>query len=101
MSVALRERRHGSHAQAENTSGVFATVNHVPQIDTGPTDGPPGPAVKTAWVTLTVPEAQELLETLQIWAEEVADGHLDPQWHAHLTDDDGNELTIAITPDAD
>ena len=71
----------------------------MPRIDAGATDGAPGPAVKTAWVTLTAQEARELLAALQAWAEELADGHVDPDWHTHLTDDDDNELTIAITPD--
>ena len=46
----------------------------MPQIDTGPTDGPPGEQLKTAWVTLTGPEAHELLAALQAWAEERAEG---------------------------
>jgi hypothetical protein len=68
----------------------------MPQIDAGPTDGPPGARLKTVWVTLTVPEAWELLESLRVWAEEVAEGRLDPGWHTHVSDGDGNELTIAV-----
>jgi hypothetical protein len=73
----------------------------MPQIDAGPTDGPPGPPVATAWVTLSVDEAQELLEALHAWAEAVAEGPLAPGWHTHLRDSDGNELTIGIASDDD
>ncbi len=70
----------------------------MPQIDDGPTDGPPGRPLKTAWVTLSVAEARELLEALQVWGEEVPEGLVDPGWHTHVTDSEGNELTIAIVP---
>jgi hypothetical protein len=69
----------------------------MPQIDDGPTDGPPGRRLKTAWVTLSIAEARELLGALEAWAEDVAERDPDPDWHAHVTDSDGNELTIAIT----
>ena len=68
----------------------------MPRLDDGPTDGPPGRPLKTVWATLSKAEAKELLEALQFWADEIADGHPDPGWHAHLTDAEGNELTIAI-----
>jgi hypothetical protein len=68
----------------------------MPQMDAGQTDGPPGPRLKTVSVTLSVGEAQQLLEALRAWAEDVAGGHPDPDWHAHLDDSDGNELTLAI-----
>jgi hypothetical protein len=55
--------------------------------------------LKVAWVTLTVPEARELLESLRFWEEEVASGELDPGWHTHITDPDGHELTIAVEPE--
>ena len=73
----------------------------VPQIDTGPTDGPPGPSVKTAWVTLSVPEAEHLLASLEVWAEETAQGRPNPGWHTHITDEQGNELTVEISIDGD
>lgn len=82
----------------------------MPTIDDGPTDGPPGKQLKTAWVHLTVEEAVELLESLKAWEEWAHEtGSPEPGWHTHLTDDDGNELTIAVgepevsddvTPDA-
>ena len=65
-------------------------------MDSGSTDGPHRARLKRAWVTLSATEAQELLEALQVWAEEVADGHPDADWHTHVSDDEGNELTIAI-----
>ena len=67
----------------------------MPVIDDGPTDGPTGRRLKTAFVSLTIEEAEELLEALRLWREE---GVQDPGWHTHLTDADGNELTIAIAP---
>jgi len=70
----------------------------VPRIDDGPTDGPPGRRLKSAWVTLTVDEARELLEALRFWDEEVAEGAQDPGWHTHIEDADGNELTVAVEP---
>ncbi len=71
----------------------------MPRIDDGPTDGPPGRRLKAAWVTLTVAEAMELLESLRSWDEEAAEGALDPEWHTHISDSDGNELTVAVEPD--
>ena len=46
----------------------------------------------------TLEEAQQLLDALNVWAEELDAGEPDPGWHTHLTDADGNELTIAIGP---
>jgi IstB-like ATP binding protein len=71
----------------------------VPRIDDGSADLGPGRRLKSAWVTLSVPEAQQLLDALTFWAEDLAAAELDPQWHTHLSDADGNELTIAIEPD--
>ena len=66
----------------------------MPKMDRGPTDGPPGEQLSTVWVTLSESEGKELLASLQVWSEEphnVAAG-----WHTHVTDSDGNELTVAI-----
>jgi antirestriction protein ArdC len=72
----------------------------MPRIDTGPTDGPPGNELQTAWVELSTGEAYELLESLKMWAEEVQEGHPDPGWHTHVSDSSGRELTVSIrTPD--
>lgn len=68
----------------------------MPRMDDGPTDGPPGNELRTAWVELTADEATELLESLKVWAEEVEDGLLDPGWHTHVTDGEGRELTISV-----
>jgi hypothetical protein len=65
----------------------------VPRIDDGSAETGPGRRLSTAWVTLTVEEAHDLLEALKVWAEE-----RDLQWHKHITDTDGTELTIAINP---
>jgi hypothetical protein len=68
----------------------------VPRIDDGPTDGPPGRRLKSAWVTLSLDEARELLEALVVWDEQVSEGLHDPGWHTHIVDAAGNELTIAV-----
>jgi hypothetical protein len=70
----------------------------VPRIDDGSTDGPPGRRLTSAWVTLTVGEARELLYALRSWDEHVAKDAQDPGWHTHITDSDGNELTVAVEP---
>ena len=70
----------------------------MPKIDDGSAEGGPGRPLKSAWVTLSLEEAEELLAALEVWAEELATGELDPEWHTHLSDADGNELTIAIAP---
>jgi hypothetical protein len=71
----------------------------MPRMDSGPTDGPPSAELTTVWVTLTPAEADELLSSLLVWAEEAAEGQLDPSWHTHVRDQAGNELTIAIAPE--
>jgi hypothetical protein len=43
-------------------------VRVMPKIDDGPTDGPPLRQLKTAWVTLSIAEARELLLALQFWS---------------------------------
>jgi hypothetical protein len=53
------------------------------------------------WVTVSVAEARELLQSLVVWDEEVEAGRLDPEWHMHISDSDGTELTIAVEPDAE
>jgi hypothetical protein len=68
----------------------------MPRMDDGPTDGPPGRNLKTVWVTLTEEEAQDLLESLKDREAQVSDGSIRPGWHTHVTDDDGNELTLAV-----
>ncbi|HEU5215887.1 MAG TPA: hypothetical protein VFU30_10125 [Gaiellaceae bacterium] len=48
-------------------------------------------------VLLTVEEADLLLQSLQLWAEDVRAGKIDPGWHTHLDrDPDAPELTIAV-----
>jgi hypothetical protein len=71
-------------------------IHAVPRIDDGPSDGPPGRNLQTAWVELTVEEAHELLASLEVWAEEMAEGRGDPGWHTHVTDVQGRELSIGI-----
>jgi len=66
----------------------------MPKMDSGPTDGPPGTPLSTVWVTLTAEEAEGLLAALREWAAE-PEGEGDG-WHTHITDSDGNELTIAV-----
>ncbi len=62
----------------------------------GPTDGPPGPELRAAWVELSANEAIELLESLKVWAEDMDEGRPDPGWHTHVTDETGHELTISV-----
>lgn len=48
-------------------------------------------------VFLTVEEADLLLQSLQLWAEDERAGRIDPGWHTHLDrDPDAPELTIAV-----
>lgn len=68
----------------------------MPHMDDGPTDGPPGTVLRTVQVTLTEREAIELLQSLQMWADEIQQGQRDPGWHTHVSDLEGNELTISI-----
>ena len=58
----------------------------------------PGRALRDVWVYITRDEAVELLASLEVWAEEVEEGRLDPGWHMHITDS-GREFTLAIDPD--
>ncbi len=67
-------------------------------MDAGSTDGPPGNLLASVWVNLTTNEAVDLLQALQIWAENVDAGEQDPGWHHHITDSEGHELTVAILP---
>jgi hypothetical protein len=71
----------------------------VPRIDDGSAEQGPGRTLKSAWASLSVQEARELLDALRRWSEELAADELDPQWHTHISDVNGNELTIAIEPD--
>ena len=68
----------------------------MPTIDDGSAETGPGRRLSIAWITLSVEEAHGLLEALQFWAKE-----RDTQWHTHITDAAGNELTIAIDPPDD
>jgi hypothetical protein len=81
--------RNGQHMLSREESNM-------PIIDDGPTDGPPGRELKSAWVTFSPAEAREVLEALKDWADEIEEGRPDPGWHTHVTDELGNELTIAI-----
>jgi hypothetical protein len=67
-------------------------------MDDGPTDGPPARNLESVTVELSAEEAYELLESLKVWAEEVAEGSVDSGWHTHVADKDGRELTVWITP---
>ncbi len=53
----------------------------------------PGEPLTEAWAYLSPDEAQELLDALQYW---VQDGRSDPEWHHHVGEAPGPELTIAI-----
>jgi hypothetical protein len=53
----------------------------------------PGSELKDVWVYLTPAEAAELLVALE---DRANDPSPDPDWHTHLTDSAGRELTIAI-----
>jgi hypothetical protein len=68
----------------------------MPQIDDGSAESGPGRRLKSALVTLSAEEAQELHAALDVWAADLVAGESDPQWHTHITDADGNELTIAV-----
>jgi hypothetical protein len=68
----------------------------VPRIDDGSTHGSPGRPLKSAWVTLTADEATELLTALAFWDEDRLQGEADPDWHTHITDAEGNELTVSV-----
>lgn len=68
----------------------------MPQIDDGSAETGPGRRLKSVWVTLSLEEAHELQAALDVWAADVDAGERDPDWHTHITDLDGNELTIAV-----
>lgn len=68
----------------------------MPKIDDGSAERGPGHPLKSAWVTLSPAEAHELQVALALWSEDVAAGESDPKWHTHITDAEGNELTIAV-----
>lgn len=68
----------------------------MPEIDDGPTDGPPGRRLPTVTVVLSRAEALVLLASLKEWEAELVSAAPDPGWHTHILDDDGNELTIAV-----
>jgi hypothetical protein len=53
----------------------------------------PGRGLEEVWVYLTPAEAAELLVALE---DRANDPSPDPDWHMHLTDSAGRELTIAI-----
>jgi hypothetical protein len=72
-------------------------IRLMPKMDDGGSDGPPGRALQTVTLELSSDEAHQLLEALRVWAEEVDEGNGDPAWHTHVADEDGRELTVAIT----
>jgi hypothetical protein len=74
-------------------------LGNVPRLDDGSAARGSGRPLRSVWATLTVEEAQELLETLTLWAQDLAAAEPDLQGHTHVSDADGNELTIAIEPD--
>ena len=80
-----------------HNQAVPKIVTHVATIESGP-GGPSGVPAKTAWVTLTAEEAEDLFEALRFWRDTVKVGLLTDGWHAHVTDSYGNELTIEIAP---
>jgi hypothetical protein len=57
----------------------------------------PGTFLKEVWVYLTPAEAAELLVGLE---ERANDPTPDPEWHMHVTDSSGRELTVAIETEA-
>jgi hypothetical protein len=53
----------------------------------------PGQEFREVWVYLTPDEAEELRVALAYRAEEQPP---DPDWHMHITDSNGRELTVAV-----
>ena len=53
----------------------------------------PGSELEEVWAYLTPAEAAELLVALE---DRANDPSPDPDWHVHLTDSSGRELTIAL-----
>ena len=70
----------------------------MPRIESGPAHGAAGQPHEQVTVTLSVDEAYELLLALARWSEDEEAGTADPDWHTHVSDDDGRELTVAIDP---
>lgn len=71
----------------------------MPEMDDGSAADVSGRQLQTVWVTLTTREARDLLDALSLWAEDLPGGAPDPQWHTHIGDNEGRELTVAIRPD--
>ena len=59
----------------------------VPRMDSGPTDGPPGPELQTVWVTLTAGEAAS-------WdgASRCASGAATHKWRRSVGENQGHRL---------
>jgi hypothetical protein len=53
----------------------------------------PGTELNEVWIYLAPAEAAELLVELE---DRANDPSPDPEWHTHLTDSAGREVTIAI-----
>ncbi len=58
----------------------------------------PGREHAEAWLYLSPREAAELLAAL---TEGLAAFESDPEWHCHVNDPQGRELTVAIDPSVD
>jgi len=52
----------------------------------------PGQVVKEAWAYLSEAEARELLAALNEYFSEPQA----PGWHCHITDSEGNELSVGV-----
>jgi hypothetical protein len=55
----------------------------------------PGQEHAEAWLYLSPVEATQLLRAI---TEGLREYDTDPEWHSHITDRQGRELTIAIDP---
>ena len=58
----------------------------------------PGQELREVWVYLTPAEAEELRMALTQRGEEEPP---DPDWHTHITDTSGRELTVAVEQPTD
>jgi hypothetical protein len=58
----------------------------------------PGQEQAEAWLYLTPLEAEAVIAALTAGLREHED---DPEWHSHITDRQGRELTVAIDPSLD
>ena len=58
----------------------------------------PGHELREVWVYLTPAEAEELRVAL---AQRTTEDPPDPDWHTHITDSSGRELTVAVEQPAD